>query len=407
MLVDDKALVVAMELLRQRLGDTNVVLAAVNTRRTDDDFARQAQQAKDFSDGKPADHSRFEAPSGGPDLRDPNPQKRRREEERRRAAEAAEAAPQAPPGREPAEAAPQAPAGREPVPVVVTAPLPLPTAGQSGAAAPPRPPPRGGGRGGRGGPPAASLSVLGQGAPKVAAVAGPAAILGQVLESNVSGFRLVATGTKLLASVFAPVLLPATMMAAAGMAAVAEALSEEGGPALEEFFDLVFEYGIPALEAFVQSVEDAVYILKQMKDLDDRATQWVRDQLGLGGGGGEGGGDAVREALSGLTEGDHGARRTDSALSDVMRSLRNSLGPRGTVGSVEGVSRQAQAAALNADPLEQRLMRQQLDALQRIERSLNRNRSRRAFDPRGGATGAGDFSGGADAGGGGDYGGDF
>jgi hypothetical protein len=203
---------------------------------------------------------------------------------------------------------------------------------------------------------------------KFMAVAGPLSALQQILDSTTSGFQTLGVAVKVAAGAVAPVLLPATLLLAAGVTAAASVFTDVGMPAMEALFEFVIDTALPSIEILVQGMEvmasavnDSVAALKE-----------------FGG---------VLTFASGLFSGRGGrsARsRVDGALTDVLASFRRSLGPRAQISGLAEVGKQAQLAALNSDPLEARLMRHQIQVLERIEAAIKRrreaDRNPRAYD---------------------------
>lgn len=236
-------------------------------------------------------------------------------------------------------------------------------------------------------------------ATKLGAIVGPAALLSQALAAPISGLQTLSTAAKLLGSTFSPVLLPAVLLLSAGMVALSEIVHDEMMESFDELATFILDTGIPALVRMIEAVQDF--------------TRWVDEHAGgtFGGIGrgatledfkklltGDFEGIGVRGAAAGAVEGERSAsritaeRRVESGLRDSLASLRRSLGPSASIGSLESVGRNAQLAALNADPLEARLLRQQIQVLERIERALNRRAGKdRPVYPAGGGEVGGDF----------------
>lgn len=232
------------------------------------------------------------------------------------------------------------------------------------------------------------LSVLSAVGMKFAAILAPAAILGAVLNSTVSGFGVLQQSVRVFASSVAPLLLPVTLALSAGMLALSDVINGEMGPALDDWADFVFSNAIPALVSFVSQIEAVVEKLK-----------------GFGealGGGVAGENDTVRDIMRGiLGAGSFGTgQKEDSAsadasvkqgLRDAIQSLRQSMGPKAQFSGLAGIGQAAQLSALNSDPQEIRLLKAQLATLDRIaaaaERQRTGDRPGRAFDPEAGIEG--------------------
>lgn len=204
---------------------------------------------------------------------------------------------------------------------------------------------------------------------KFAAIAGPLAVLGQVLSSATSGLQTLGKAAQLVASAFGPIILPAALMLATSFTAVAELMSDVGGPAMDAFFDLVINTLVPAITSSI----DAFILLANI-------TNEAADVLkALGGAAG-----SASAFLHG--RGSRDAReRVGGSMRDVMESFRRSLGPKAQISGLGEVGKSVQLAALNADPLEARLLRQQLMVLERIAAAVERRReadaSGRVHDP--------------------------
>jgi hypothetical protein len=335
---EDKALIVAMELLRRAIGDNTVSIAA-NTRRTEDDFATQAQATSAFVSGANGDSERFRF-GGSEDFRPSQPSALR----------------------------------------------------DSVSAEPP------------GGEPGASalLSVFGV-VEKLSAIAGPAAIVAQVLQSNLNSLQLLDAGVQSVVGVLAPVLVPATALAASGFVAASEILDTELVPALDTFSAL-FTSGIPVLEAFIGRLAAST-----------KAAQLFAESASVSSTGPAGLGDEFAnptpevDPLSNLVSGASGGGEdatnlSRSALSDVMQSLRTNVGSRASITGLDQAGKNAPLTALNQDSLEARLLQMQLDTLNRIERALSRQSSSRVYDPDCEKTGVGNYERGSSSVSGGDYG---
>lgn len=193
---------------------------------------------------------------------------------------------------------------------------------------------------------------------KFAALVGPLAILGQALNSTTSGLGTLGKASQLVAAVLAPVILPAALMLATSFTAVAELMGENGG-AMQSFFETMIDVLLPAIinsiDAFILMAEVAKGTAAVLKELGNAAAFWSAALHGRG----------TRDARS----------RVDSSMRDVLESFRRSIGPKAQISGLAEVGKQAQLAALNADPLEMRLMRMQLATLERIAAAVERRRT--------------------------------
>jgi hypothetical protein len=194
---------------------------------------------------------------------------------------------------------------------------------------------------------------------KFAAVAGPLAVLAQVLSSATSGFQTFGKAAQLMGSALAPILLPVVLMMATSMTAFAELISQVGGPAMQDFFEIVVDAFVPcielAIETFIVLADVAKGVAGVIKELGNAAVFWTAALSGRG----------SRETRG----------RVDGAMRDVLESFRRSIGPKAQISGLGEVGKSVQLAALNADPLEARLMRQQLAVLERIAAAVERRRS--------------------------------
>lgn len=355
----EKALVVALEVLRKAL-DNSAVATAANALQVEKDYKQRAEEAKKFVE-RNTDSGKY---GDGRDFRPGE---------------------QAPAPGDVTGVAKSPESGAQRVTIVNAAPIPV-TLVDAGAAGP-------------GGPirvgapdskphatgpnPAlgAITSVLGQVASKFSGIIGPAALLGQVLNAPIAGFQVLSTAVKVLASSLAPVLLPVTLLLSAGMLALSEVVNDELVDAFDDFADLVLNVGVPAMVTFIQAVTEAAAKLKE----------WYEDLKSLSPGAGLGGilFGGANDALRAGGDTESAERKVNSGLRDTLASLRLSLGPKASTSSIGSVGSQVQQSALNSDPLETRLARQQLAALERIERKLpNPRGGRQVYLP-----GDGDFSG--------------
>jgi len=282
-------------------------------------------------------------------------------------------------------------------------------------------------------------------------VLGPLGVFAQVLQSSASGLQLVASSAKILATSLAPVLLPVSVALATGFLALSDVVWQEVLPNLEDFFGFVLNVAIPAIEILAESFVDAAGIVadfaqwveRQIDSLDPTADSGEltakqaaeRDQLagrfardadtgagdydGPGSGGDFGGGGGQGEAFfsgvargveAGLSRGrsrsdgpatvdgpTRGERATKNALGDVLKELRQSIGPSASISGLTQIGQAAQLAALNQSPFEARVLRmmdQMLTAMNRAARNTERQAGGGYYD-----TGAGDYDGGGSSGG--------
>ncbi|AWM41766.1 hypothetical protein GobsT_71310 [Gemmata obscuriglobus] len=317
-----------------------------------------------------------------------------------------------------------------PQPVIVVGPKPLPVSGVAGGA-PPQPTPAGPADPA----PSRLGSMFAPVLAKFAAVAGPMAVLGAALGSVTSGFGTLGKSVQLFAATVAPVLLPATVLLATAFTSAAAVLTNAIGPGLEGFLTTIIGLGIPVLVTFIGAVQTVASALadlaKWVEDnfgnrdrngeriTDPRATEGDRRWFGLGW-------DTVSdperntqayfrlfdEELRKLTdadwkdpnapwyttrnvdrenearrladlryaEGERGGAGADpsspqamvlSALRDVAKSFALSVGPKASISGLEGVGKSVQMAALNGDPIEQKMLRVQQSIATTLMRAVD------------------------------------
>jgi len=376
---DERVLIFAMELLRVGLGEnTQAVLA--NTQRTETMFREQAALAQQFTGQTPAaGASRGDSGMGGPPM----------------------------PAATPPRGAPAAGTGAP----VERSPGGGPTAG---AAAPPARSPGGGpGRGaagGRGGALGGILGLIGPVVTKFAAILGPAALLAQMMQAQISGFGVLTSSVKVLATSLAPVLLPATVLLSTALLAISEIITEELAPVMQIGFQQMMEL-LPVLTLLIDIFNDAATMVSDfVTAISDALIAFVRWTTALN--------PLTSEAEDALRAGElfgiplvssrSGKDRVDSGLNDTLRSLQMSIGPKAQSSGLAEVGKQVQMAALQQDPIEARMLKIQQDMLARLNNIAN-NTSRGSrpgpYNPVTNPTGAGDYSGSGTASVGGDYGG--
>lgn len=263
---------------------------------------------------------------------------------------------------------------------------------------------------------------------KFVAVAGPAAVLGAALQSPISGFQVLGKSVQLLGTALAPVLLPATVLAATALTALSDVLLATLMPGMEGFFGVIMGLGVPAIIVFIDAVRAAAEWLekyaKYAPDPGDSPLQmWAKLQANSAAAFGDVLGDVgdflARGPTAGVSldrvqQGIDGTERTDgktssrdlvtNALRDVMGSLRNSISPRAVAADLGGIGRSARLAALNNDPLEARMLRTQQAIYVLLERAIGRVENQRGvYGPGDGDFGArGDMTWGAGGAAGGD-----
>lgn len=239
------------------------------------------------------------------------------------------------------------------------------------------------------------------------AIAGPLAILGQVVNSSASGFSLVSTGVKLLAGTIAPILMPAFFLLATGLAAISDTLWADMQPALEDFYAAIIGPGLDAMKSLLTVSGQLAGVFGEMartagfseKPGDAAANAGLALAMLPGGapiaaalqllrGDDSGGGmigPALAAAMPGTTPGtttpgatpgapatpsppDAASRVRDSAR-DMIKEFAMSNGPKAQVHQIGAANRSAQMAALNQSPFEAKM----LDRIQTIITALNRS----------------------------------
>jgi hypothetical protein len=264
---------------------------------------------------------------------------------------------------------------------------------------------------------------------RLLAVLGPLAILGGIISSAGSGFQVLVTAMNLLTAVLAPILLPLFVVLAVAVAEFALALQQHVGPALKSLYAFVLEYVLPVFKTLAQVVghaigylvdfgaaliEGARTVLSWAGDVGDwisekagDAADWVGEQTGdifsFGGTptGGSTAFDLIRGAMGGKGAGtgagdfsgergaggfDEAAPKVDPILAEkiaagkdagkagdvdtlqlVIASLERSVGPKAQIAGISQAFKNAQLAAINADPLEELAKRAVLQAVQELK----------------------------------------
>jgi len=227
-----------------------------------------------------------------------------------------------------------------------------------------------------------ALDTLGR---RFAAVAGPLAVLGATVSASTSGFSVLGTAVRVLATTLAPILLPVVVAVATGLVTLADKIEPFVQEILPKWAAFVLDHLIPAFEyaadvivGFAETARDVIGVLGDVAD-------FALDAINPFGGAvaaavipggrperdtGAGDFDYIDPARRGRLEGDSGA-----ALRDVLRSLRVSTGPRAQTSGLSDAARSAQLAALNADPLEARMLRtleKTLSTMERVARGVEK-----------------------------------
>jgi hypothetical protein len=95
---------------------------------------------------------------------------------------------------------------------------------------------------------------------KLMAVLGPMALLAATLSQATSGFQLVISSTKLLASSLAPILLPFAFMLAVALASLSDVIWAELAPNLQNWYRIVVGELIPRTQELITNFKDLVTV---------------------------------------------------------------------------------------------------------------------------------------------------
>lgn len=256
---------------------------------------------------------------------------------------------------------------------------------------------------------------------QLAALLGPIAVVSQIMASNASGFQVVGSAFRVLASAVAPILLPFMLLFATMLITVSDIIWAQLRPALEEFYIWIFARGVPAIVSFVEAIQEAArWVTRQYQYLRDLEAYQRNKKLNASGTGGRGD-PAFDEALAarvaatkniplvGAREGDKSAEADAKAyrvtagdmlaaflngkssrppeeggtkttgggiaalvgknLRETIQEFKRSVGPQASFTSFSERSRQAQLAALNASPFETKMLDRMQDVLAAIDRA--------------------------------------
>lgn len=234
---------------------------------------------------------------------------------------------------------------------------------------------RGGSRGGgpnaepseaRGGSTSRALTMLGG---RLTAILGPIALFAAALNAQISGLQVLTSSAKVLAASLAPVLLPVTTLLSAALLAISEIIFTKGMPVFEQFFAFVLSRGLPALAMFLDNVMAAADAVTSFAKNVGEAIAFIERIVSRIPGGKE----VLSGALGPILGSQLGERGSSAAalgrgLTDTLRSLRLSMGPRAQITGLESVGKQVQLAALQQDPIEARILKINQDMLTMLER---------------------------------------
>lgn len=216
----------------------------------------------------------------------------------------------------------------------------------------------------------------------------PLAALTTYLGASTSGFEVFTSALKVFATAVAPVVLPAFVLFATALIAGSDAIFRNLLPALDGFFRLVLQTGIPGIISFVDALGKATAALSALSQtraghaLIAGSSLWSTAESAQPGSAEKiaGAGSPLFALLnmSGPAPGEAGApgtpgtpgspgapgapgapgspgRLTSTAMSDVMKELLLSAGPKASSGSVSSIFSRGQLAVLNQSPFEIRM----------------------------------------------------
>lgn len=106
--------------------------------------------------------------------------------------------------------------------------------------------------------------VLGLATAKVMAFIAPLVAVGTVLAQTISGFSMITTAVKVLATTLAPLLLPVFVLLAAAIVAVSDELWEGIKNVLPAWYGWIMQHGIPAFVALVGAVRAVIDWFKKL-----------------------------------------------------------------------------------------------------------------------------------------------
>ena len=215
------------------------------------------------------------------------------------------------------------------------------------------------------------------------------AIFGRVLESNAAGFQILGQAVQLLAAVVAPVLLPIVLTLAAALLHLSDEIAGSMIDQMKSMARFMFGTVLPVLSLLADIVSGVVnhlklfgiavlaaiaymnplaaglvglsaVILSIVKSDGGVLARTVRDPV-MKEGGGVDVGKTIDKLFGELTGkgGDEKGKGDDdkrSSLDDVLASFRLSLGPKAQFTGLAQVGQASQLAALNGDPIQQKML---------------------------------------------------
>lgn len=251
------------------------------------------------------------------------------------------------------------------------------------------------------------------------AVLGPLYALSTVLNQTNSGFGVFQKAVNVLGATLAPILLPVFAVLAASILSVSDILWSKLLPALGGFYDWIMKVMIPFAEKKLGQGNDLLdtgiagknlltkgelpkaadiprmgdSILRNivpgagayqdkfggLKDM----TNWAGRQLGykdfnqLAVAGGSQSSAAADTTKPKGTDRDmpNFGRMFSQNMSDVIQSLRMSMSPKGSYSSLGDVGKQAQLAAINADPIEMKAAERIIKSIEEFQKAFDRYQS--------------------------------
>ena len=250
---------------------------------------------------------------------------------------------------------------------------------------------------------------------------GPLALITTFIGASTSGFSIFNQAMQLFAATVAPIFMPVFFLLATGLVALSDVFMKKLMPAINDFTKVAIQQGIPAITSFINMISRAADALGEIANTKvGRALVGTSTAPGMLGsldrltGGGDiesdksttgrvkragrglfdtmnlipGGNQTIKAAdfLSRHTIGveskdfytgagvkktgaaDESKRATAQASQDVLRQMMMSSGSKASVGDIRGSFKAAQMSVLSMTPFEQKMLaiaQQQLAALQK------------------------------------------
>lgn len=264
------------------------------------------------------------------------------------------------------------------------------------------------------------------------AVVGPLYAMSTLLNQTNSGFGVFQKSIQVFAATLAPIVLPVFMTLAAGLLTISDIIWNKLNPALGDFYEWAIRFGLQSAEKKANDVKDAVDLASALKDfattgrapraadlprmadtfarnIDPTGTvapfisnvgglgdlsNWTARRFGFGdwqqgmaarSGSSSGSLLGPAAAAAGLTPAATPARSMNDALranmQDAIESLKRSMGVKASYAGLEDVGKQAQLAALNADPIEMRAAQRIIESIQQFQAAFDRASGRPTPQP--------------------------